>query len=389
MGVVSVESVLFSRARVQHVSERDETDSTEPAAESRRPTTRREVLASGAAAATVAVAGCAGGGDGPLTVSTWSGANLTVFEETLKPMYEDETGERLEVVGNWSNILGQIRQSPADDPPFDLTVGSTRDHYLGQQDGLWEPIRRENVPNAERIKPAVLENAGSDTSLPVAYGIMCYAYDDDAVDYEPGEWSDLVDEPAVENVALPGSYFYNAVLMGAIIADEAPMADEVYDPATHDTVFDTLSQIPVTKFYSGATDMWTAISQGVANVGQYFYAYSLARARDDDELNVGVHVPERTFGYADHYQVARGSDNRERAEAFLDFLLREDVQSAYADAFNLGMVNENATHPEATRAEVPLDNDELAENVVFKDFGRVADMATDLNERYRQLQNSF
>ncbi len=355
-----------------------------------RTTSRRSLLAAGGTAAALAVAGCAGGGGGgPLTVSTWSGTNQAVFEETIKPMYEEETGNSLRVVGNWSNILGKIRQSPSDDPPFDLTVGSTRDHYLGNQDGLWEPIRYENVPNAETVKPALEENIVSDDGVPVAYGIMGYAYDEDAVDFQPEAWSDLVTRKEAENLALPGSYFLNAVLMGAIVADEAPMAEELYDERQRDAIFETLGEMPVSKFYSGAQDMWTAISQGVAEMGQYFYAYSLAKQRQTSEMNVGVHVPERTVGYIDHYQIARGTSNRTRAEEFIDFLLREDVQTEYANAFNLGMANENASYPEATREQVPLGNDELDENVVFKKYARIAEAAPQLNQRYKQFQSQF
>lgn len=355
-----------------------------------RVVSRRGLLAAGGTTAALAVAGCTGGGGGgPLTVSTWSGTNQAVFEETIKPMYEEETGNSLQVVGNWSNILGKIRQSPSDDPPFDLTVGSTRDHYLGNQDDLWEPIRYDNIPNAETVKPALDENIVSDDGVPVAYGIMGYAYDEDAVDFQPESWSDLVTEEAAENVALPGSYFLNTVLMGAIVADEAPMAGELYDESQRDAIFETLAEMPVSKFYSGAQDMWTAISQGIADMGQYFYAYTVAKGRETEEMNVGVHVPDRTVGYIDHYQVARGTSNRTQAEEFIDFLLREDVQTAYADAFNLGMANENASYPEATREQVPLGNDELDENVVFKKYARIAEAAPQLNERYKEFQNEF
>jgi len=354
-------------------------------------TSRRGFLATTAATGAFALAGCTGGGGGPLTVSTWSGANFDVFRETIAPMYEAETGNEVEVVDNWANILGQIRQSPSDDPPFDLTVGSARDHYLGDQDGLWEPIRYENVPNADAVKPTLVENIQSDDGVPVAYGIMGYAYDADAIGFEPESWSDLVTEDAAEKFALPGSYFLNSVIMAAIVADEASMAAELFveDARDIDAIFETLGEMPISKFYTGATDMWTAISQGIANAGQYFYAYSVAKAEETSERDIGVHVPERTVGYVDHYQVARGTSNRTQAEEFIDFLLREDVQTAYAEAFNLGMANENATHPERTRAQLPIDNDSLEGNVVFKKYDRIADAASDLDERFKQFQGEY
>ena len=351
-------------------------------------TSRRAFLAASGAGAALAMAGCLGGGSGTLTVSTWSGTNVEVFRETIKPMYEDQTGNDVEIVGNWENILGKVRQSPSDDPPFDLTVGSNRDHYLGAQDELWEPIRYENIPNAETVKPTLENNLESDRGVPVAYGVMGYAYDADAVDLQLDSWRDAAVQDVEMNLALPGSYFFNTVIMGAIATEEAPMEQELYDDSQRDMIFETLREMPIEKFYSGAQDLWTSMSQGVTDVGQYFYAYS--RKRDQTgEMNIGIRVPDRTMGYVDHYQVARGSSNRQSAEEFINFLLQDDVQTAYADAFNLGMASTEATHPEATRAEVPIENAELENNTVFKQYSRVAESAVDLNERFTEFQTEF
>lgn len=351
-------------------------------------TSRRAFLAASGTGAALAMAGCLGGGSGTLTVSTWSGTNVEVFRETIKPMYEDQTGNDIEIVGNWENILGKVRQSPSDDPPFDLTVGSNRDHYLGDQDDLWEPIRYENVPNAETVKPTLENNLESDRGVPVAYGVMGYAYDADAVELQLDSWRDAAVQDVEMNLALPGSYFFNTVIMGAIATEAAPMEQELYDDSQRDLIFETLREMPIEKFYSGAQDLWTSMSQGVTDVGQYFYAYSRKRDQTGD-MNIGIRVPDRTMGYVDHYQVARGSSNRQSAEEFINFLLQDDVQTAYADAFNLGMASTEATHPEATRAEVPIENAELENNTVFKKYSQVAESAANLNERFTEFQTEF
>lgn len=369
---------------------REQTNSSErvTGGETSATTSRRAFLAASGTGAALAMAGCLGGGSGTLTVSTWSGTNVEVFRETIKPMYEDQTGNDVEIVGNWENILGKVRQSPSDDPPFDLTVGSNRDHYLGDQDDLWEPIRYENVPNAETVKPTLENNLESDRGVPVAYGVMGYAYDADAVELRLDSWRDAAVQDVDMNLALPGSYFFNTVIMGAIATEAAPMEQELYNDSQRDMIFETLREMPIEKFYSGAQDLWTSMSQGVTDVGQYFYAYSRKRDQTGD-MNIGIRVPDRTMGYVDHYQVARGSSNRQSAEEFINFLLQDDVQTAYADAFNLGMASTEATHPEATRAEVPIENAELEENTVFKQYSQVAESAADLNERFTEFQTEF
>ena len=116
--------------------------------DSARRRSRRAVLAT-AGTGVAALAGCLGGsggsgsGDGATTgtvdsaqpfrnktlrFSTWSGTNATVFQEEIKPAYEEETGGTLEIGPGWSEIFAKIRAAPSDDPPDDLTVTGDRQH---------------------------------------------------------------------------------------------------------------------------------------------------------------------------------------------------------------------------------------------------------------------
>lgn len=374
---------------------------SEQAGERSRLVNRRGFLTAGGAAGVAGLAGCTGGGSTPegttagepdssnpfrnetLRISTWSGTNATVFEEEIKPAYEDRTGGTLEVVPGWSQILAKIRSAPADNPPYDLTVTGDRQHYIGLQSDLWEPIDYQNLDNADVIKPALQRE--DPISVPLAYGVMCYAYDDAAVDWDPGEWADLTTE--AEDVALPGSYWTNSLQMAAIVSDAQPFDEELYNPEGHDATFETLREIDTAKFYTGAQDMWTAIDQGVATMGQYFFAYSLKKAQTTDSMDVGLQVPEKTTGYIDDYHLVRGTDRTAMAEDFLDFMLSAEMQTTYAESFNMGMVNPDAEYPEATRENVPLSNEAL-EDVSFMEWADVAEYASDLNDRFKELKAS-
>jgi spermidine/putrescine transport system substrate-binding protein len=351
---------------------------------------RRSFLAATGSAATVGLAGCAGVGPGStetLRVSTWSGTNETVFREVIKPRYEEATGNRLEVVGNWQGILSKIRQSPEDDPPFDVTVGVGRTSYRGQQDGLWRPVDYDGLSNAGGIKARLREFEMAEVGVPVAYGVHAYVYNEDTVTWEPTEWAD-VRSPAAENLALPSDFWLKLFMMAAITMDDEPLADEVYDRSYTDALLDVVEAAPVSTFYQGTQQLWTALSEGLADVGHYFFAYGLRKARTTDDLNIGVTVPSRTSGYIDYYHVVRGTDRPEAAEEFVDFLLDPDVQTAYAAEFNLGMSNADAEYPAATAESVPTTNDELGE-VAFQNFARVADYSGDLSDRFRAfVQNS-
>ncbi|WP_247005402.1 extracellular solute-binding protein [Halorientalis litorea] len=363
---------------------------------SRSPTVNRRAFLAAGAATTAALAGCTGSGEGDgtvtgssasssevLRVSTWSGANTDVFKNVIKPRYEDRTGNTLEVVGNWSGIVPKVRQSPEDDPPFDVTVGGGRINYRGNQGDLWEPVRYDNLSNSGAIKDRLMGSQAAETAVPVAYGVHAYVYNEDATTWTPETWADMVSEEA-SNVTLASGFWLKNLMMAAVIDDSEPLAREVYDRDNADELFDILRDIPVSTFYEGAQDLWTTLEQGLANVGHYFFAYGLAKARSTETMNIGVTVPEQTTGYTDYYHVVRGSGKRETAEGFLDFLISPEMQTAYADEFGLGMANAETEYPDVTAENVPTANEELG-NVAFRDFARVAKYSSDLNEEYRQL----
>ncbi|ESS12354.1 MAG: spermidine/putrescine-binding periplasmic protein [uncultured archaeon A07HR60] len=318
-----------------------------------------------------------------LRFSTWSGTNATVFEEEIKPLYEEKTGGTLEVVPGWSEILSRIRAAPADNPPYDLTVTGDKEHYFGVQEDLWEQIDYGNLDNGDVIKPELMRE--DPVSVPLAYGVMCYAYDNESIGFEPGPWSDLTTEAT--DVALPGAFFSNSLQMASIVSDELPFDQELYDPDGHDAIFETLESIDTAKYYTGAQDLWTSIEEGVANVGQYFFAYSRKKAETTDAVDYGLSVPEQTTGYIDDYHLVRGTDRKEMAEDFLDFMLSKDIQSTYAENFNLGMVNPETEYPQQTLDNVPLSNDAL-EDVSFMEWSDVAEYSDDLSERFDELKSN-
>jgi spermidine/putrescine transport system substrate-binding protein len=345
---------------------------------------RRTYLTAAGGAAVTALAGCMGGtasGTDTLRVSVWSGTNETVFREVIKPMYEERTGNTLELSGNWQGILSKIRQSPADDPPFDVTVGVGRTNYRGQQDDLWVPVDYDDLSNAGGIKSNLRQYQMAESGVPVAYGAHAYVYNENSAAWTPESWSDLQSD-AAENVALPSDFWLKLFMMAALLRDDEPMADEVYDPQYMDALFDTVEGLPVSTFYQGTQQLWTALGEGLADVGHYFFAYGLRKARDTDEYPIGVTVPEPTTGYIDYYQIVRGASDEAMATEFIDFMLDPEVQGAYADEFNLGFSHEETSHPSTTADELPIANDDL-DRIAFQNFAGVADFSGDMSDRFR------
>ena len=345
-------------------------------------TTSRRTAIAAAGTGIIGLSGCLGGmstGE-TLLVSTWSGTNETVFTEEIKPLYEERTGNTLEVVGNWNNILSQIRSAPDDNPPFDVTLVGDKDHYFGVQEELWEPLDINTLDNADLIKPNLLRE--DPISVPLCYGVMGAVYDQDSVEGELGSWGEIA--ATASDVSLPGSFFTNALQMAALAADKLPADDELYTKSGHDTIFQTLGEIDTAEYYSSPSEMWTSLNEGIATLGQYFFAYS-AKYIQDNDTNFAIHVPEQTTGYTDDYHIVRGTDKTEAATEFLDFMLTEEAQTTYAQNFNLGMANPATDYPATTEENVPLSDDELAA-VSFIEYADIAEYSDDLSERFNALK---
>ena len=92
---------------------------------------RRKVLKFGATViaapaiigrAAISTAQAAFAGEGLIAVS-WSGNYEQVFRETVIAPFNAKYNTKAETVGGWDQIVAQIKAAPADNPPFDITVG--------------------------------------------------------------------------------------------------------------------------------------------------------------------------------------------------------------------------------------------------------------------------
>lgn len=177
-------------------------------------------------------------------------------------------------------------------------------------------------------------------------------------------------------------------MMVALPQDDEPMASKVYDRQYMDSLLNTIKSLPVSTFYQGSQQLWTALDEWLADVDHYFFAYGLKCAQTTEQYPIGVTVPEPTTGYIDYYQLVRGTDKVNMGHEFIDFLLDPETQTRYAEEFNLGFSHEETTYPDATAEKLPTTNDEL-DNVALRNFADVADFSSELNERFRSfVQNN-
>ena len=363
---------------------KDKTSSTQQTDSPRL--SRRDALKLTSAASVPLLAGCTGiggGGDSSdtLSVAVWSGTYADSFKETVKPMYEEETGTTLQVTTGWADLLSKIKSAPEDNPPFDVTAACCGMYERGVSEGLFQELRLENVPAMDNVYPYLKNFRGHDYGAPVDGAPAAIMYSDQ-LGWEPTQWSDLLrDAP----LGMDGGFYIFPVSIAALILEDMPGIEEIYDGDSHEAVFNKLSEMSVDSWYSSGAERWQDIVQGTVNISQSYFGVSKRKAQEED--GVSVMMPDRTSAWFGHYCVVRGSEKRDQAENFINFLLREDVQSPWAqNSFNL-MANQNVQYPDATADAYPQSNEEY-QSIKFPDYSYVNENSGTLNNKFQQVKQS-
>ncbi len=353
-----------------------------------KTTSRRRLLSATAAGSVTAMAGCAEllGSTDQLRVSIWSGLYADQFEEAVAPLYEEEFDTELDIHRGWDEILTEIQNAPDDDPPFDVTVTEGNFYYYGRQDDLFEPIREENVPNAENIMEFYRDIRTTEYGMPVD-GAPCTIIHREEMDIEPDSWGDLSSD-AVEDsqgIGVDTGFWWYPLYATALGMDYEDGAEEMHDEEYHEEILEEFEEWNVGGWASSGEDVWQDFDNDVIDVAQWYYD---SVGYDIDDYDGLTHtMPEETTGWFNNWCVVSGTDRRDEAEQFINFLLDADIQSEWAERASLAFSNENIEYPEEVADDLPTTN-EQAQNIAFPDWEVLAEYDGDLSDEVSSIQQT-
>jgi spermidine/putrescine transport system substrate-binding protein len=281
-----------------------------------------------------------------LVVTAWSGPYVEHWTETFVPEFEALTGAKIEVVPSWTEIPSKIKAAPADDPPFDVTIGDGSVYYTAKEDNLFEPIRPENIPNMDEIFPALLE------LQPVTdgYGVPfdgSYASIIHTPDVELTSWGDFWKPEFKGKIALDTNFYYS--IYAAVFALGLDPREALTDPEKIDQVFAKMGELApsVLKWYESGGEFYGLLERGELKAG-YYYADTMV-GEVSQRLNLKGAIPtDGQIGYIDYYFVVRGTKQRDLAEAFINFIISEKKQQEWLENNWSSIVNKNVELPEGT-----------------------------------------
>jgi len=357
---------------------------------------RRQFIGSASVAATVGFTGCLGSGGNPggnstgkeysrqtLSVTGFSGVYADTLENAIGPMFKEETGAELRVNRVTASHVPKIRAAPEDNPPFDVASVTGLTYKIGRLNDLWLKLRMDNIPNRDQIYQQLLDFRPTEYGLPVDGGLWTIVYKDE-IGWEPQGWTAYTD-PTAEKVSLRSDFWNFPIHIGALADQTAPGAEELYDESMHQSVIDTLQSMPIPSWVSTPADMFQKMQNDVINQAQVAAEVSLSDERIGDEGSLSVAVPTETTGYLDQFVVVRGTDKRDLAEKYINFVLEKEVQERWAEEATNFYANKNIEYPGDLGERMPTSSEALAK-VAFPDWRtKLFEFRDKLSEAHKEL----
>ncbi|MCM3653147.1 ABC transporter substrate-binding protein [Metabacillus litoralis] len=258
-----------------------------------------------------------------LVVSTWGFAEDFFREEVYTPFEEEHNVKIVLDIGNNADRLNKVRQGTAD-----VDVIFLSDYYAQQgiDEGLFETIDRSNIPNVDKIYDIAKAPLGEKYGPAYTIGQFGIAYNPDEVSQPITSWKDLWREDLKGKITIPG-ITSTAGPMFLDVASRVSGSNEFNE----DQAFSEMKKIlpNVVKEYGQTSEFVNMFAQGEIAAGPVMEMYfkDLQEAVPNAKF---VSPEEGGYAVMNTVNVVKGSDQKELAEEFINFILSKEVQEKSA-----------------------------------------------------------
>lgn len=334
----------------------------------------RRILTTGAlvAAGALVLASCSAGDDTTaagdkefagetIVVTSFGGDWEKAFIEAVVDPFEEETGAKVELITLYSaDALAQVTAQKAS-PQIDVVHFSGGQEFTAAQDGLIAPIAADELSESGDLidlATAGLERGEGPVIQLAPIGLV---YNTEADAPAPTSWLDLFDEAYAGHVALTDFSNTYGVLSMLRVADA--LGGGIDDPSQAIADLGALASSGDAIVVPTSPDLQTAFAQRATWIAPYAMDY--AGTLQDAGLPVEFIVPEEgATASLITANVVEGRDNPDLAKLFIDFELRPEAQTVFAENMRYSPVNTKA-ELSGDAADAVLTGDELDNVVVY------------------------
>lgn len=325
--------------------------------------TRREFLATGAAAATVTVlpryASASQMYKGErLRVFTYAGPWGDMFTQYFAQGFADLTGAQLVIELGWWDSIPKLKASPPGQPAFDLIMIDATQGYPAVREGLFQKVDFDRIPNMKNFAPEMLNNwivkEGWGVTWPDALGSG--TYNKSMVSDTPTRWSDLMKPEFDNKIGLYNSFYMSLHTFAQMKVDSEGRAGQAHEEMA--TNLDGVLQFAkdqsprVNLWWKSASDMMLNLIQRNVAIGNV-HSPAIYQAIRDGEDDVAIFAPleDRAFVQL-FWLVSAETKKKEIGEAAIDYFCTEEFQRVYAE--NAGFVTPIKSVAQQVAAQDPL-----------------------------------
>lgn len=312
-------------------------------------------------AVSLSAAGCSSGSsdegeykageNGVVKVYNWG----DYIDEDVIDMFEKETGIQV-IYDMFENNEEMYTIIEAGGTVYDCICPS--DYMIAKMiaNGLVQEIDWDNVPNVSNIGETHMEQAavfdpGNLYAVPYTYGTLGIMYNTTMVDEEPTSWNVLWDERYAQSIVMYESVRDSLTpalkLLGYSLntTDEAQLQEATQmlieqKPLVYSYVMDQIKDLMING----------EVTLGLAYSGEVL-------AIQESNPDIAFAVPEEGSNYyMDAWVITANAENKENAEAWINFLCRPDIAKMNFEYITYSTPNEAAV---ALLDEYYLENEDV------------------------------
>lgn len=246
----------------------------------------------------------------------------------VNKMFEEETGIKINYTtfDSNENMYNKIKGGGAN---YDIVVPS--DYMIERMinEGLLEKINLDNIPNYENIMDEYKNlyfDPNNEYSVPYNVGMVGLVYNTKVVKEKPDSWNIMWDENYKGQILM----FNNSRDAFMIAQFLCGIGLNTVDSNDWHIAYDKLkAQKPVVQSYV-MDEVFNKMEGGEAAIAAYYAGDCLSMMDNNPDLDF-VYPKEGTNIFVDSICIPAGCQNKEGAEAYINFLLREDIALANAE----------------------------------------------------------
>ncbi len=259
-----------------------------------------------------------------LRISTFS-FNAELVQKNIYDPFMEATGCKLVIeTGKNAERVTKIKESPEN---YDIVV--IGDAFIADliDADLIETVDAANLSNLDAVYDNAKAPFGEGYGPAFSFNRLGIVYDKSTCPIEITSWADLWNPELADSIAIPDITTTSGPLMYYSVAKMAGLTPGSDDDAIL-AKFEELKP-NIMKTYTSANDTITMLNQGEVSVAVLLdYSYTAAQSASDDY--VWVDPSEGVYSGFNAVNIIKGCENKELAEAFVDFYLSKEVQLAEA-----------------------------------------------------------